>query len=194
MFYHIINTGKEEIGLVWSGAGKNRQVERIYLPGDKEKVATRIIRDFPAITKTPRVMANGVGQRIADLYNGKRRKIGLNILNFSGLTEFSMRVLKQTCRIRRGEAATYSGLAAKVGHPRAVRAVGTVLAKNPFPIVIPCHRVVRAGGSLGQYGGGSVMKQQLLEKEGIVFDAPGVVPLRYVKAFQNFGPDFPCSK
>jgi methylated-DNA-[protein]-cysteine S-methyltransferase len=178
MFYQVIKVGKDEIGLVWNFAGGKPQVDHIYLPDHQEKITKKIMRDYPAVTKTPHTVANGIDQLIADLYKGKRRDFSLTILNLSGLTEFSIRVLKQTCRIPRGKVTAYSGLAAKIGHPRASRAVGTALANNPFPLVIPCHRVVRAGGSLGQFGGGGILKKQLLEKEGIIFDASGGIPLK----------------
>ena len=70
---------------------------------------------------------------------------------------------------------TYSGLAAAVGSPKAARAVGTALANNPFPIVIPCHRVIRANGALGQFGGGVSMKKTLLEREGVPAGSDGAV-------------------
>ena len=176
MFYQIIKAGKDEIGLVWSDAGGKPKVERVYLPNDTERMTKRIIRDFPSVSKMHSAIADGIDQLIADLYNGKKRHCSLTILNWSGLSEFSTRVLKQTCQIPRGRVATYSGLAAKIGHPRAGRAVGTALANNPFPIIISCHRVVRADGSPGQFGGGSHMKKQLLEKEGNMFDKSGRIP------------------
>jgi methylated-DNA-[protein]-cysteine S-methyltransferase len=180
MFYQIIKDGKDEIGLVWEDAGGKPQVESIYLPGIEEKMMSRIVRDFPAIHKIPRTISNGIDQMIIDLYNGKKRNLDLSILNLSRLTEFSAKVLKQTYRIPHGKVVTYSGLAAKVGNPHAARAVGTALANNPFPIIIPCHRVVRADGRPGQFGGGSEMKKQLLEKEGLSFDKQGMVPLKYI--------------
>lgn len=174
MFYQIIKVGKEEIGLVWSDTTGKLQVEYIYLPG-KDRMADRIVRDFPVIHKKPRAIANGIDRLIADLYNGKKRTFDLSHLNLSRLTAFSAKVLKQAYKIPRGKVDTYSGLAAKVGSPRAARAVGSVMANNPFPIVIPCHRVVRADLSLGQFGGGRHMKKQLLEKEGIVLNGHGRV-------------------
>jgi methylated-DNA-[protein]-cysteine S-methyltransferase len=181
MYYQIIKVGKEEIGLVWSDAAGKPRVEFIYLPGNKEKMKNRIVRDFPAIHVTPRAIPGGIDQLIADLYNGKKQNFDLSLLNLSRLTEFSARVLKQTCKISRGKVDTYSGLAAKVGSPRAARAVGSVMANNPFPIVIPCHRVVRADGRPGQFGGGSDMKKQLLAREGIVFDTRGIVPVKHIR-------------
>jgi len=181
MFYQIIKVGKDEIGLVWNDVAGKPQVEYIYLPGGKEKMTNRIVRDFPAIHKTQRAICKDIDQLIADLFIGKKKNFDLSLLNLSRLTDFSAKVLKQAYKIPRGKVATYSGLAAKVGNPRAARAVGTALANNPFPILIPCHRVVRAGGRLGQFGGGSDMKKQLLEKEGMIIGPQGVVPLKHIQ-------------
>lgn len=180
MFYQVIKVGKDEIGLVWDEAGKKVRVEYVYLPGDKGKMANRIVRDFPAVHKTQRVISKDIDQLIADLYNGKKKDFDLSLLNLSKLTDFSAKVLRQTYKIPHGKVATYSGLAAKIGNPRAARAVGTALADNPFPILIPCHRVIRADGQLGQFGGGSDMKKKLLEREGIIIDPQGVVPLKHM--------------
>lgn len=174
MFYQIINVGQEEIGLVWEKTGSAMLIEAVYLPG-KEKTAKKIFRDYPAIYKTPRAISNGLDRLIADLYNGEKKEFDISLLNLSKVTDFSAGVLKQAFKIPRGKVATYSGLAARVGNPRAARAVGTALANNPFPIVIPCHRVVRADGSPGKFGGGTAMKKQLLEKEQIIFDTRGRV-------------------
>lgn len=176
----MIKVGKEEIGLVWSEIGQKPQVEYIYLPQAKEKMAERIRKDFPAINKIQRRIPGGIDQIIAGLYDGKKLKFDLSLLNWSGLTDFSVKVLRQTFKIPRGKVATYSGLALKAGAPGAARAVGTVMAGNPFPIVVPCHRVVRACGKVGEYGGGGHMKKQLLEKEGISLDAQGSVPSMFI--------------
>ena len=168
MHYQIIKIGKEDIGLVWSEASGRLRIEAIYLPGNK-KIPERILQDFPFISETPRKIPGGLDQIIADLYRGKKRDFDLSILNWSCLAPFAAGVLKQACKIPRGRVDTYAGLAARAGSPRAARAAGTALANNPFPIVIPCHRVVRSGGDIGQFGGGTDMKKQLLEREGVVF-------------------------
>jgi O-6-methylguanine DNA methyltransferase len=77
-------------------------------------------------------------------------------------------VLKELAHVPYGQTTTYGALAAKVGHPRAARAVGTVMNRNRIPIVLPCHRVVGANGSLVGYGGGLDRKSALLELEGAV--------------------------
>lgn len=84
------------------------------------------------------------------------------------VTEFQGRVLQECRRIDFGRTLTYGQLAAKAGYPQAARAVGTVMAHNRTPLVIPCHRVVGSGGALRGYSGcgGTAMKRRLLELEG----------------------------
>jgi O-6-methylguanine DNA methyltransferase len=84
------------------------------------------------------------------------------------LPDFERRVLEKTLEIPRGEVRPYSWVAAEIGRPLAVRAVGNALARNPIPFVVPCHRVVRADGTIGQYGaGGPESKRALLAAEGL---------------------------
>jgi O-6-methylguanine DNA methyltransferase len=84
-----------------------------------------------------------------------------------GLSEFERAVLLKALEIPTGEVRPYSWIAKEIGHPGAVRATGTALAKNPVPLLIPCHRVVRSDGHLGQYSlGGARNKRTLLEIEG----------------------------
>ena len=78
---------------------------------------------------------------------------------------FLLRAREECARIPYGEVRTYSELAAAAGSPHAVRAAGNAMAKNPIPIVVPCHRVLRTGGSLGGYGGGLECKRWLLDLE-----------------------------
>ena len=77
---------------------------------------------------------------------------------------------------------TYGGLAARMGVPGGARAVGNAMAGNPFPLVVPCHRVIRGDGSLGGFGGGLKMKRALLEMEGVRFDSRGRVLPEHVIA------------
>lgn len=170
MYYQIIKVNKEEIGLVWRFIHDEPQVEHIYLPDFAESLKDKIVKDYPEVEKAARKIPGDIAIQIAKFYQGETVNFDLSLLNLSGLNKFAAKVLKQTCKIPRGEVATYSGLAAKIGSPGAARAVGTALANNPFPLVIPCHRVVRADGSLGGFGGGIRMKKELLNKEGVVSD------------------------
>jgi O-6-methylguanine DNA methyltransferase len=106
----------------------------------------------------------GMAQKIADQLEGKRR------LQFDlrQLTPFSQAVLRKTLQIRRGEVRPYGWIAREIGHPAAVRAVGTALANNPIPYFIPCHRVIRSDGVIGNYGGGGPQaKRDILTLEGV---------------------------
>ena len=88
-------------------------------------------------------------------------------LDLRGVAAFDLKVLEETQRIRRGETRSYGQLAADIGLPRAARAVGTALGRNPMPLLIPCHRVIRSDGSAGEWGtGGTETKQRLLRLEG----------------------------
>ncbi|MDH4209135.1 MAG: methylated-DNA--[protein]-cysteine S-methyltransferase, partial [Anaerolineae bacterium] len=98
-----------------------------------------------------------------------------DLLDASRCPPFQWSVLMAERTIPRGFVTSYRRLATHVGHPQAYRAVGTALARNPFPLVIPCHRTVRGDGSLGGFGGGLPMKRALLEMEGVGFDALGRV-------------------
>jgi methylated-DNA-[protein]-cysteine S-methyltransferase len=75
-------------------------------------------------------------------------------------------VLEELSRVPFGKTVTYKDLAERTGNPKASRAVGTAMATNPIPIVVPCHRVLRTGGALGGYGGGLDTKVWLLQHEG----------------------------
>ncbi|MEO0074265.1 MAG: MGMT family protein [candidate division WOR-3 bacterium] len=86
--------------------------------------------------------------------------------DFEALPEFCARVLRECVQVGPGRIATYRELAERVGSPYAARAVGQALAANPFPLVVPCHRVIRSDMRLGGFTGGLHMKRRLLQIEG----------------------------
>jgi methylated-DNA-[protein]-cysteine S-methyltransferase len=98
---------------------------------------------------------------------GRRRHFDLEP-DIRVVPEFNRRVLAELARVEYGETTTYGALAARSGSPYAARAVGTVMNRNPVPIVLPCHRVIGASGSLTGYGGGLERKELLLRLEGAV--------------------------
>ncbi len=88
-------------------------------------------------------------------------------LDLSSRSAFHQQVLRAAARIPCGEVRTYAELAAEVGRPNAARAVGTAMARNPVPLLVPCHRVVPSSGGVGNYGFGSDLKAKLLANEGV---------------------------
>jgi methylated-DNA-[protein]-cysteine S-methyltransferase len=87
-------------------------------------------------------------------------------VDITGLTAFQQKVLEILRTIPRGQVRTYAWLAREAGKPRAARAVGNVMAGNPVPWILPCHRVVPTQGGVGNYAFGSEMKRELLRREG----------------------------
>lgn len=106
---------------------------------------------------------------IQDYFNGEVVDFSKIDIDFSGYTDFQKDVLEAVMDIPRGEVRSYKEIAEAVGRPRAYRAVGTAVGKNRTPIVIPCHRVIRSDGSMGNYGAGVKWKRILLEIEGLLF-------------------------
>ncbi|QWR76009.1 methylated-DNA--[protein]-cysteine S-methyltransferase [Candidatus Magnetomonas plexicatena] len=100
-----------------------------------------------------------------EYFCGKRREFTQGLINFSDMTPFRRSVYNELLRVPFGEVITYGGLARRVGKPSSARAVGQAMRVNPFPILIPCHRVIGSSGSLGGYSEGIDIKIKLLEFE-----------------------------
>ena len=105
-------------------------------------------------------------RQLDEYFGGKRRAFDLDA-DVAALPVFQRRVLEELGRVGYAETTAYGGLATRIGAPRAARAVGGALNRNPIPIVLPCHRVVGAGGRLVGYAGGLERKRALLSLEGV---------------------------
>lgn len=148
--------------IAWGPGGITR-VERAGDPdGFETAYALGFGRPVVRVTAMPPRMAEQVRRRLVG-----GRTSGPDI-DLGALTEFEQKVLRKTLEIPYGEVRPYSWVAREIARPRAVRAVGSALASNPVPFVIPCHRVVRADGHIGQYGaGGPEAKRAVLGAEGV---------------------------
>jgi methylated-DNA-[protein]-cysteine S-methyltransferase len=104
-------------------------------------------------------------RELEEYFDGRRTRFDLR-LDRRLIRGIAREVLAATARVPFGRTTTYGEIAERIGSPRAARAVGNALGSNPIPIVIPCHRVLRAGGALGGYGGGAHRKEELLRLEG----------------------------
>ena len=111
--------------------------------------------------------AGQAARQLAEYLAGRRTAFDVPV-DLSALTDFQRQVLLAACQIPRGQVSTYAGIAQRIGKPGAARAVGQALSRNPVPIVVPCHRVLAADGSLRGYLGsaGTATKERLLRLEG----------------------------
>lgn len=147
-----------KLGIVWLG-----------LPGDDrnrslERLATAI---SPRLVEAPGQLDEAL-RELDQYFSGQRHGFELD-LDWSLVgSAFRKGVLEATARVPYGSVITYADAAEQAGNRRAHRAAGTALGANPLPLVVPCHRVIRAGGALGNYGGGPEMKRWLLSFEGAI--------------------------
>lgn len=126
-----------------------------------DELATKV---SPRILRAPRRL-QGVARQLDEYFAGRRHSFELD-LDMRLVRGFRRTVLGHLLEIPYGQTESYAEVAAAVGNPKAVRAAGTACATNPLPLVIPCHRVVRSDGNIGNYGGGSDAKRLLLDLEG----------------------------
>jgi len=139
--------------------------------GEREKLERWLRRTFPEAEKEPaRDRHNRFENQIRQYFEGRRRIFDVP-LDLRG-SDFQKAVWAEVSRIPFGRAASYGEIAHLVGRPRAGRAVGAANGANPVPIVVPCHRVIGADGSLTGYGGGLESKRWLLAHEGVLHAGP----------------------
>ncbi len=124
------------------------------------RISPRVLRAARRLD-TPR-------RELDEFFSGRRRSFDIPLDYALVKPGFTRRVLEQTARIPFGETVSYKGVAGLAGNERAFRAAGTALGSNPLPIVVPCHRVLHAGGGLGGYTGGLEIKRRLLAIEGVL--------------------------
>jgi methylated-DNA-[protein]-cysteine S-methyltransferase len=146
----------------------DRGLCRVRFDPEPEDELERLARDFGSRILRSSAAVDRVRRELDEYFAGRRRVFDL-ALDLRATPDFHRRVLAELNRVEYGHTTTYGALAAQVGSPRAARAVGTVMNRNPLPIVLPCHRVVGASGSLTGYGGGLERKEWLLRLEGALF-------------------------
>jgi methylated-DNA-[protein]-cysteine S-methyltransferase len=151
-------------------SGTNSGLCRTILPmPERGKIESRILENLPE-AKFDKSYLRNLQEKIIAYFDGDCVNFGTNIpVSLNGFRGFSRRVLT-TCRtIKCSQTTTYAGLAKKAGRPNASRAAGNALARNPLPLIIPCHRVIRSDGKLGGFSapGGISLKKKMLALEGI---------------------------
>lgn len=150
----VIVTPRGLVRLSYPGEGVDRQLAEIA-----ERISPRIL-DAPERT-------DAVRRQLDEYFAGRRQHFDVPV-DWRLVRGFAGDVLRATARIPFGAVSSYRQVAAEAGSPNAYRAAGNALGSNPVPIVVPCHRVLHAGGSLGGYTGGLERKRYLLRLEGVL--------------------------
>jgi methylated-DNA-[protein]-cysteine S-methyltransferase len=164
--FAIFETVVGDCGIAWSDRG----VAGFQLPeGDAAATRGRMRARFAGAEEAapPSNVQQSI-DAIVSLMNGGRTDLTFVPLDMDGVPEFHQRVYGVARTIRPGETMTYGEIAKRLGDPAAARAVGQALGRNPFAVIVPCHRVVAAGGGTGGFsaGGGTATKLKLLAIEG----------------------------
>jgi len=148
-------------------AATERGLCRISFQPDPERHLDRLAKEFGPRVLRSSAAVDTAHEQLDEYFAGARRGFQLDV-DLRATAPFAQRVLDELALVPFGETTTYGTLAGRVGAPRAARAVGTVMNRNPLPIVLPCHRVVGSNGSLTGYGGGLHVKEHLLRLEGVL--------------------------
>jgi methylated-DNA-[protein]-cysteine S-methyltransferase len=164
--YALFDTTLGRAGIAWSARG----IVAVQLPETSEReTRTRLLQRFPVTvaTEPPPEIQSAIDGIVA-LLRGERRDLSTAPLDMDGIPPFHRRVYEVALTIRPGRTLTYGAVATRLGEPGSARAVGQALGHNPFVIVVPCHRVLAAGGRIGGFSasGGRVTKLRLLNLEG----------------------------
>ena len=166
----LFDTALGRCGVAWTELG----IVGVQLPEPAGAERARLLRRFPgAVETSPPTDIQQAVRGIVALLHGESPDLDTIALDMRAVAEFDRCVLVATRRIPRGATRTYGEIAAELGDPAAARAVGQALGRNPFPIIVPCHRVLAAAGRAGGFSahGGVATKLRILAIEG----APGNV-------------------
>lgn len=166
MQFTIFDTAWGSFGFV----SRDRRLVATQLPDPERALRRRLAELFPGAIEDTDALRRFQQQVIA-YFAGKRVEFDVAI-DLSDVTPYRESVLQACRRIPFGRIASYSDLARSAGNPAAARAAGSAMAHNPIPLVIPCHRVLRADGSIGGFSSptGVSQKKKLLELEGVTLD------------------------
>lgn len=173
--YAVRSSAFGPFGVVWQETEAPAKVHRIFLPDERILLEDLIQENFGGARQGSCPPVSEWCERIQRFLEGEDLSFDLSIVALERCSEFQRRVLLAEHEIPRGWVSTYGRMAKHLGVPGGARAVGSALARNPFPIVIPCHRAIRSDGELGGFQGGLEMKRTLLQLEGVEVSPAGKV-------------------
>ncbi len=174
-FYTTFSSQFDTFTIVWEDNSSELKIKRIFLSDSRLKSEAKALDSFIRIKSKSSSSITRLAQQIQLFLKGEKIEFDLEMLDFGVCYELQKKVLLTEYKIPRGWVSTYKRIAIHLGMPKGARIVGNALARNPFPIIIPCHRAIRTNGGLGGFQGGIKMKQKLLELEGIKFSDKGKV-------------------
>jgi methylated-DNA-[protein]-cysteine S-methyltransferase len=180
---HFFQSEETRLGtaaVAWREDSSGPRIVRIYLPAPAEAIRRKLRRDFPGAVRRTCGAVDKLREGIRGFMAGSNVRFETAAFDMSQIPPYHRKVLAALAAIPRGKVISYGGVASETGAPGGARAAGQGCGKNPFPVVFPCHRVVRADGSLGGFGGGLALKKALLKLEGIQFDKGGKVLPEYI--------------
>ena len=171
----IKSTPFGSVGIIWTTGSQNPKIVRVLLSKPELSAEDRVYALYPNSRACSCAEIDDTANGIKRLLDGGAIDFSFDFVDLDLCGEFQKRVLRAEHQIPRGSLSTYGLIATYLGKPNGARAVGNALAKNPFPLIVPCHRAIRSDRHLGGYQGGLEMKRALLEREGIAFDKTGRV-------------------
>lgn len=151
---------------------------KVFFDEKKNKILKTEIIDNQY--KNVKESKNFISELIKNYFYSDINKFDLSLINFDEMKNFQKDILIKLSEIQRGKVITYKGLAERIGKEKAYRAVGTSLAKNPFPVIIPCHRVIKSNLDVGDFGERKDLKIKLLKFEGIIFKNDNFISKEFV--------------
>ena len=178
MYFSLVDTSFGHVSIIHRGT-TNAGVVGVLLPRTKKNAIQALKMRFPEAQQTSSNILESLETMFVDYFNGVRVKFPLDVLDLSICYPLQVEVLKAEWSIPYGKVASYRSVARKIDST-AYRAVGNALARNPFPIIIPCHRAIRSDRTLGGFQGGLEMKKRILEMEGVEFDSTGRVEKEFI--------------
>jgi len=161
--------------LVWQGILDLPAVLRVFLSHEQEASEDLASARFGDATGNTHPIIDDLVDQLQRFLLGQDVRCSLERMAMETCSGFQQGVLRAEYGVPRGWTTTYGRIADHLGKQHGARAVGSALARNPFPLVIPCHRAIRSDGKIGGYQGGIAMKRTLLEMEGVEISEAGIV-------------------
>ena len=176
MYYSVIQSHLCNVCIIWIKSGRGLKVRRIFLLGKKENILRKLKSFFPDIKQAKK--APFILRKINSYLGGAPYRLKLVSCQKELYSRFGWKVCLGLRKIPPGKVITYKALARRLGM-KSQRAIGGALARNPLPIVMPCHRVVDSNKEIGGFQSGKSLKKRLLELEGVTFDKKGRIEKKF---------------